>query len=106
MIEEKQLREQNILQLILQFSGPAIAGMMMMSIYNIVDRIFIGHGVGPLGLAGLTVAFPLMIIKGSLGVLIGTGACSLLSLRMGEGKKAEAEKILGNGISLMFMVGI
>src|SRR5690554_6179970 len=102
MVTAKELRNEHVLSLILQFSGPAIAGMLMMSIYNIVDRIFIGHSVGSLGIAGLAVAFPVMMIKGAIGMLVGWGGAALISLRMGEGKNDEAEKILGNAITLIF----
>ncbi|NLP37447.1 MAG: MATE family efflux transporter [Firmicutes bacterium] len=104
MVTEKELRDEHVLSLILRFSGPAIAGMLMMSIYNIVDRIFIGHYVGPLGIAGLAVAFPVMMIKGAIGSLVGWGGASLISIRLGEGNKDEAEKILGNAIILIFVL--
>ncbi|NLN07121.1 MAG: MATE family efflux transporter [Firmicutes bacterium] len=102
MVSVSELREEHPLRLILRFSGPATVGMMMMSIYNIVDRIFIGHSVGSLGIAALAVAHPLMMIKGAMGMLVGWGAATLISLRMGEGKFAEAEKILGNALTLTF----
>jgi putative MATE family efflux protein len=106
MVTSKELREDHVLSLILRFSGPAIAGMIMMSIYNIVDRIFIGHSVGTLGIAGLAVAYPLMMVKGALGMLIGWGAASLISLRLGEGRHEEAEKIMANALTLTILFAI
>ncbi|HHX75210.1 MAG TPA: MATE family efflux transporter [Firmicutes bacterium] len=107
MVTPQQLKNDNILGLIASFSGPAIAGMLMMSVYNITDRIFIGQTEGPLAIAGLAVAHPMMMmIKGSLGILIGLGAAALLSLRMGEGKEEEAKKILGNAFTLIAIAGI
>ena len=106
MVTPEELRKESVVRLILRFAGPAIAGMLMMSIYNVTDRIFIGHAVGPLALAGLAVAFPLMMIKGALGILIGLGGSSLLSIRMGEGKEEEARFILGNSFTLVFFAGL
>ncbi|NLP37453.1 MAG: MATE family efflux transporter [Firmicutes bacterium] len=106
MVTPDELRNESVVRLILKFAGPAIAGMLMMSIYNVTDRIFIGHAVGPLALAGLAVAFPLMMIKGALGILIGLGGSSLLSIRMGEGREEEARFILGNSFTLVFFAGI
>lgn len=104
MVTEEELRNEHVLGLIVRFSGPAIAGMMMMSIYNIMDRIFIGHYVGPLGIAGLAVAFPVMMVKGAIGSLVGWGGATLISIRLGEGRKEEAEKILGNAMLLIFVL--
>lgn len=106
MVTSDELRNDSIPRLILRFAGPAIVGMLMMSIYNVTDRIFIGHTEGALALAGLAVAFPLMLIKGALGILIGLGGSALLSIRMGEGKEEEAKYILGNAFALVFVAGI
>ena len=106
MVTSQELKEENVLRLIIKFSGPAIAGMLMMSIYNIVDRIFIGHSVGTLGIGGLAVAFPLVMIKGAIAMLIGLGSAALISIRMGEGREEEAEKILGHAFSLLVIFAI
>jgi putative MATE family efflux protein len=103
MDTSKQLGEDKILSLILRFSIPAIVGMLVNALYNVVDRIFIGNGVGSLGIAGITVAFPIMVIIMAYGMLIGFGSTSLLSIRLGEDKRKEAELIMGNGMTLLIV---
>src|SRR5690554_6420904 len=96
MERSQQLGKENIGRLLLKFSIPAITGMLVMSLYNVVDRIFIGHGVGSLGIAGITIGFPVMIIMMAFAMLIGVGAASLISIRLGERRKEDAELIMGN----------
>ena len=100
------LGEERIGKLLIKFSVPAIVGMIINALYNIVDRIFVGHiaDVGSLCISATTIAFPIMIILMGFGMLIGIGANSLVSIRLGEGKKDEAEHILGNAFVLL--VGI
>lgn len=93
-----------ILPLLLRFSIPSIVGMLVYAFYNIVDRMFIGHGIGSQGLAGVTLSFPLMMIMVSFSILIGVGANTLFSIRMGEGRREDAERILGNAFGLLFFV--
>ena len=95
MVSTKQLEDGNIASLILKFSGPAVVGMVVMAIYNVVDRIFIGQGVGPLGLAGITVGFPMMLLIMAVTMMVGIGASALVSIRLGEKNQPEAEKIMG-----------
>jgi putative MATE family efflux protein len=78
--------------------------MIVNALYNLVDRIFIGLGVGALGIAGATVGFPVMLVQMAFGMLIGMGAGALVSIRLGEKKKDEAERIVGNALTLL--VGI
>lgn len=106
MVSTKQLEESNIFSLILKFSGPAVVGMLVMSIYNIVDRVYIGWGVGMLGIAGITVGFPLMMMNMALGMLVGIGATSLISIRLGARKSDEAEKIMGNAVTLLVIISL
>ncbi|MCW3490523.1 MATE family efflux transporter [Dethiobacter alkaliphilus] len=106
MVSTKQLAEGNIPNLIMKFSGPAIVGMVVMSIYNVVDRIFIGRYVGSLGLAGVTVSFPLMTVIMALSMLVGIGATALISIRLGEQKNSEAEKVMGNALALFLLVSL
>lgn len=101
MDRAKLLGEEKIGKLLLKFSIPAIVGMVVNALYNIVDRIFIGNFVDSLGLAGVTVAFPVMIIIMAFGMLVGIGATSLISIKLGEGNKDEAELILGNAMVLL-----
>lgn len=91
-------------RLLWHFSWPAITGMMCNALYNIVDRAFVGHGVGPLAIAATTVAFPLMIILLALSVLIGVGTTALISIRLGEQKKEEAEVVAANGTALLILL--
>ncbi len=106
MDRAKLLGEENIGKLLLKFSIPAIVGMIVNALYNIVDRIFIGNYVDSLGLAGITIAFPIMIILMAFAMLIGVGATSLISIRLGENKKEEAELILGNAMVLFVVFSI
>jgi putative MATE family efflux protein len=101
MDRSKQLGEEKVSKLLLKFSIPAIVGMLVNALYNVVDRIFIGNGVGPLGIAGITIGFPIMLVIMAFGMLIGIGANSLISIRLGEQKKKEAELILGNAMVLL-----
>lgn len=106
MDSSKQLGEERILHLIVKFSIPAIVGMLVNAIYNVVDRIFIGNFVGPDAFAGTIIAYPYMMIVIAFGMLIGIGATSLLSIRLGEGKREEAERILGNGFSMLVITAV
>lgn len=105
MDQSKQLGEEKVSELLLKFSIPAIVGMLVNALYNVVDRIFIGNSdVGTLGIAGITIGLPIMLVIMAFGMLIGIGANSLISIRLGEQKKQEAELILGNAVTLL--VGI
>lgn len=101
MNRSKQLGEEKISTLLLAFSIPAIIGMLVSALYNVVDRIFIGNAsdIGAAGIAGITIGMPIMIFMMALGMLIGIGGGSLAAIRLGEGKPKEAEHILGNAIS-------
>ncbi len=106
MDHSKQLGEEKVSKLLLKFSIPAIVGMLVNALYNVVDRIFIGNGVGPLGIAGITIGFPIMLVIMAFAMLIGIGANSLISIRLGEGKKEEAELILGNAMVLLISIAL
>lgn len=80
--------------------------MLINSIYNIVDQIFIGQGVGYLGNAATNIIFPLVIICTAISLIIGNGCAAELSLRLGEGKKEEAKKSVGTSISVLILVSI
>lgn len=92
--------------LLVTFSVPAIISCLINSIYNIVDQIFIGQGVGYLGNAATTVAFPIMTILLAFGTLIGSGASAYAAIRLGEKKKEEAEMTLNNAFLFSFLIGI
>ena len=105
MDRSKQLGEESIGKLLLKFSIPAIVGMLVNALYNVVDRIFVGHieGVGELALSGVTVTFPISNIVMAFGMLVGIGTAALISIRLGQQKKEEAEHILGNAFTLIII---
>jgi len=98
------LRYQKVTSLLWSFSLPAIVGMVVNALYNIVDRIFLGRGIGTLAIAATTVAFPMMIILMAVSVLIGVGATALISIRLGEGKQEEAEVVAGNAMTMLVLL--
>lgn len=100
------LKTEKISTLLFRFSVPAIVGMLVNALYNIVDGIFVGRYVGSLGLAGVSVSYPIMIVVLAFIMLIGFGATSLISIRLGEGKQEDAEQILGNATTLLFIVPV
>ena len=80
--------------------------MTASSLYNMVDSIFIGHGVGPLAISGLAITFPLMNLAAAFGSLVGVGASTLVSVKLGQKDYATAQNILGNVVTLNFIIGI
>ena len=102
------LGEEKVLNLLVKFSVPAIVGMTVNALYNIVDRIFIGNSsdLGSNGIAGITVAFPLMNILMAIAILFGVGGATLFSLRLGQRRPEEAEEAMGNAFVLLVGVGI
>lgn len=93
-------------KLLLQYAIPAIIAMTASSLYNMVDSIFIGHGVGPLAISGLAITFPLMNLAAAFGSLVGVGASTLVSVRLGQKDYDTAQNILGNVITLNLIIGI
>lgn len=106
MNNTNELRDGKINSLLWKFSWPAVIAMLINSLYNIIDRIFVGHGVGPVAIAATTVALPIMLILMAVSVLIGVGATSLISIRLGEKNSEEAEKIIGNATLLLILLPI
>lgn len=104
MERSKQLGEGKVSKLLLKFSLPAIVGMLVNALYNVVDRIFIGNWGGDEGIAGITVGFPIMLVTMAFAMLIGLGGTSLFSIKLGEQKREEAESILGNSLILMVII--
>lgn len=102
----KALGTESVGKLLFKFSLPAIVGMLVNALYNIVDGIFVGRYVGSLGLAGVSISYPIMIVTLAFTMLIGFGATSLISIRLGEGRKDDAEKILGNATTLLVILPI
>lgn len=106
MDKTKELGQERILKLLIKFFIPAIIGTLVNALYNIVDRIYIGRGVGSLALAGLSVTFPIMVMTAGFAMLIGMGAGVLASISLGKKDKDRAEKILGNAFILLIAVAI
>ena len=100
---ELTLETKKISALVWEYSIPAIIGTLVNSLYNIVDRIFIGQGVGAYAISGLAITFPVTILASSLGMLVGVGAASRISISLGERKKHTAEQILGNSLMLILL---
>jgi putative MATE family efflux protein len=98
------LATENIGKLIWTYSLPAIVGTLVMSLYNIVDRVFIGQGVGPLAISGLALTFPFTILLMAFGMLVGAGAAARISITLGENNIDKAEKILANALGLTFII--
>lgn len=99
------LGEEKVSKLLLKFSLPAIVGMLVNALYNIVDRLYIGNSpaLGANGIAGITIGFPIMIITMAIGVLFGIGGATLFSLKLGQKQNDEAENALGNAFSLLII---
>ncbi len=102
----EELGKKNISALIWKFFWPAFIGISVNALYNIIDRIFIGRGVGAMALSGLSIVFPIMILVAAFGMLIGIGAGVRISINMGKREFNLAERVLGNGFVLMIIVGI
>jgi len=98
--------EQNTLRLLLKFSIPSVVGMMVQALYNFVDRIYIGRAIGSVGIAATTVSMPIMLLGFAFALMIGIGATALISIRLGEQGRDQAEKVMGNASSLMFITSI
>lgn len=105
-MKELDLGKEKISKLLLAFAIPCVISMLINSIYNIVDQIFIGKGVGTLGNAATNVIFPLVIIFNALAGLIGNGAAANLSLKLGENDKKLAAKSIGQAISMSVIVSV
>lgn len=90
-------------RLLWEYSLPAVVGMLVMALYNIVDRVFIGQVVGPEAIAGMALTFPLMNITTAIGVLVGAGSSTMISILMGRKDKDRAALMLGNAATLTFV---
>jgi putative MATE family efflux protein len=102
----EELGNANIGRLMLKYFIPAFIGVFLNALYNIVDRIFIGQGVGAEALSGISVIFPVMLIMMGFGMLIGIGTGVLVSINLGKKDIDMAEKTIGTGFALMFLVSV
>ena len=105
------LGEDDIKKLLLEYSLPAIVGMVIVSLYHIVDSIFIGHGIGAFAISGMAITFPIMNILSAFSTLIGVGGATLASIRLGKKDEKGAASILGhvtilNAINAFLLAGI
>lgn len=102
----KDLESKSVGKLLFQLSVPAVIGMLVNALYSVVDRIFIGRGVGSLALSGVAVTFPITNIIMAIGMLVGIGAASVVSIKLGQKKTEEAERIVGNAFLLTLILTI
>jgi Na+-driven multidrug efflux pump len=92
-------------RLLIRFSIPAITGMLVNALYTVVDRIFVGRGVEEVALGGLSLVLPLMTISMAFAMLFGIGAANMISMRLGQGRREEAENALNHGLVLLAVTG-
>ena len=100
------LDDDRIGQLMLKLSLPALVGLLVMTMYNVVDTIFVGHYVGPLGIAGLTIVFPAQMLAMAIGQMMGMGGASLISRLIGAGNIHRAEHALGNALTAAVVLSV
>lgn len=97
---------ESIPRLITEFAIPSILGMLVNGAYNVIDSIFLGQAMGEIGLSTATVAMPIMTVFMAIAMLVGNGGNALAALRMGEGKPDEAERSLGNTVTLSLIMSV
>ena len=97
---------ESIPRLITEFAVPSILGMLVNGAYNVIDSIFLGQAMGEIGLSTATVAMPIMTVFMAIAMLVGNGGNALAALRMGEGKPEEAERSLGNTVTLSLIASV
>lgn len=102
----KELGTEPIGKLLRHYAIPSIIAMTASSLYNMVDSIFIGHGVGPMALGGLAVTFPFMNLGAAFGALVGVGTSTLISVKLGQKDYDTAKRVLGNIVTLNLIIGI
>ena len=100
------LGTENIGKLLMQYAVQAIIAMTASSLYNMVDSIFIGHGVGTMAISGLALTFPLMNLAAAFGSLVGVGAATLISVKLGQKDYDTAQRVLGNVFVLNILLGV
>lgn len=100
------LAKDNISKLFIKYSYPAVIGMLISGIYAIVDGIFIGQGVGQIGLASVAIALPALYFNAALALLVGLGTSAQIAINLGKGQKDKAKRYLGSGIGLAIILSI
>jgi putative MATE family efflux protein len=101
-----QLVEGSVSGLLLKFSTPAIVAALAQALYSSIDSVFLGHAIGSDAIAATTVCLPPMLVVLSFGMLIGFGAAALISIRLGQQRKADAEQVLGNATTLLLITSL
>ena len=91
-------------RLLWEYSAPAVVGMIVVSLYNVIDRIIIGQQVGPDAIAGLAITFPVMNLVTAFGTLVGVGSAARVSIMLGQGRADDAAHVLGNAFTLTFIL--
>ena len=104
--QDNPLGYENEAHLLTRFAIPCIISMLVTALYNIVDQIFIGHGVGMLGNAATNIAFPLSTACTAISLLLGIGSATSFSLKLGAGDERKSAEAAGNGICLMAIFGV
>jgi putative efflux protein, MATE family len=102
--DTEALATERVGALILKFTIPSIVGMLVNGLYNVMDRVFVGRGVGPEALAGVAIVFPLMMLIMAAGMLVGMGASSLIALKLGAGRRDEAEAAVGTAATMALVL--
>ena len=98
-----RLGTESTFKLLLEFSIPAVAGMLVQMLYNVIDAVYVGHAVGADGLAATTVANPMMTAMVAVAMLVGVGGNALAAIKLGERKKGVAERVMGNSFVLLLI---
>ncbi|WP_034549606.1 MATE family efflux transporter [Carnobacterium funditum] len=108
MTQTNKLETEKISSLLLEFSIPAVIGMFVNAVYNIVDRIFIGNapGLGSLGLAAASITYPITLVMIAFGLLVGVGGATRFSISLGRKETTKAQHYLGNGVALAIIAGL
>ncbi|MBM3707965.1 MAG: MATE family efflux transporter [Actinobacteria bacterium] len=104
--ERQQILNDNLRTLLFKFSYPSIVALVLGALYNMVDTIFVGKGVGPLAIAGLTIVLPIQIIMWAIGFMIGVGSGSIISRNLGAGNRQIAVNAAGNAIIINLVLSI
>ncbi len=104
--ERKQILNDNLRSLLFKFSYPLIIALVFGALYNMVDTLFVGNAVGPLGIAALTIVLPVQIMMFAIGFMIGVGSASIVSRALGAGDKAKAIKAAGNAVVLNIIISL
>lgn len=107
-MNDERMKTKNILLLLIEFSLPAMIGMLVNAIYNIVDRMFIGNSpdLGSIGLAGISICYPVTLILMAISLMVGMGGATRFSIFLGRGDREKAGKYIGNALTITVIFGL